>query len=45
MSRPFEIDGGSGGMSWFWREVFDRAPPWERACVEHDRTDWPGWPE
>jgi hypothetical protein len=42
IDRPFTTDGCSGGMSWFWRTFFRREPPWEGACVEHDKAYWQG---
>ena len=35
-------DGCSGGMSAAWRRVSGGPPPWEGACVEHDRDCWKG---
>jgi len=40
--RPFTTDGCSGGMSWFWRTFLRHPPPWEGACIEHDRAYWAG---
>lgn len=40
--KPFTTDGCSGGMSWFWRLVFRHPPPWEGACIEHDKRYWEG---
>ena len=37
---PFTTDGCSGGMSWAWKLVLRRPPPWEGACVEHDKSYW-----
>ena len=39
---PFTTDGCSGGMSRLWRLATGRPPPWESACVEHDRRYWRG---
>lgn len=39
---PFTTDGCSGGMTWLWRLVARRDPPWNGACVEHDRFYWQG---
>ncbi|QNM94931.1 hypothetical protein [Chitinimonas koreensis] len=39
---PFTTDGCSGGMSWIWRRVLRRRPPWEHACVSHDLAYWRG---
>lgn len=39
---PFTTDGCSGGMSWLWRKVLDKSPPWEGACIEHDKAYWYG---
>lgn len=36
--KPFTTDGCSGGMSWAWRRLTGRPPPWEGACVDHDRV-------
>ena len=30
-------DGCSGGMSWAWRKVLKRPPPFEDCCHEHDQ--------
>ncbi|MCF8533065.1 MAG: hypothetical protein K9G48_08685 [Reyranella sp.] len=38
----FTTDGCSGGMTWLWRRVFHRPPPWNDLCVEHDRAYWKG---
>jgi len=35
---PSSTDGCSGGVSWFWRNVLRRVPPWEGCCLEHDRA-------
>ncbi len=40
--KPFTTDGCSGGMSWFWRTFKGGPPPWEGACVTHDRRYWLG---
>lgn len=40
--KPFKTDGCSGGMSWFWRTFKGGPPPWEGACVAHDRAYWAG---
>jgi hypothetical protein len=29
-------------MTWAWRQVFRRDPPWNDLCVEHDRAYWAG---
>lgn len=42
MDRPFETDGCSGGLSLIWRLATGRPPPWEGACVDHDRAYWAG---
>ena len=39
---PFVSDGCSGGLSWVWRRVYHVPPPWEGACVDHDRRYWRG---
>lgn len=36
--KPFKSDGCSGGMSWLWRKIFKRPPPWEDVCVRHDQA-------
>ena len=38
----FTTDGCSGGMSWCWRKLFNRNPPWERLCIDHDKDYWRG---
>lgn len=35
--KPFTTDGCSGGMSWLWRLILRRPPPWEGDCEAHDR--------
>ena len=40
--KPFTTDGCSGGMSWFWRKIFSKPPPWEDLCIDHDHTYWAG---
>jgi hypothetical protein len=42
MKKPFKSDGCSGGMSKAWLTVFGELPPWEGACIEHDRAYWNG---
>lgn len=42
MDKPFTTDGCSGGMTWAFRLVFRRDPPWQGACIEHDRAYWAG---
>lgn len=42
--KPFTTDGCSGGMSWAWRLVTGRPPPWEGDCVDHDYEYWQGGP-
>lgn len=39
---PFTTDGCSGGMTWCWRKIFRRDPPWNDLCVVHDRAYWQG---
>lgn len=39
---PFTTDGCSGGMTWLWRLVTRRDPPWQDRCIEHDRAYWQG---
>jgi len=29
-------------MTWLWRLVLRRDPPWQDLCVEHDRAYWRG---
>lgn len=36
--KPFTTDGCSGGMSFLWKKVLGRVPPWEEECIEHDRA-------
>ena len=33
-----KYDGCSGGMSWAWRKVLKRPPPWESCCDIHDNA-------
>lgn len=40
--RPFTSDGCSGGMSFAWRLVFRKPPPWEACCFIHDIAYWKG---
>lgn len=40
--RPFTTDGCSGGMRWLWNKLFDRNPPWNGACIVHDKSYWRG---
>lgn len=39
---PFTTDGCSGGMTLLWNFLFDRNPPWNGCCVEHDKFYWQG---
>ena len=32
-----KYDGCSGGMSWAWRFLFRKNPPWEGCCDVHDQ--------
>lgn len=41
-TNKFTSDGCSGFMSWTWRKFTGHGPPWEKACVEHDRKYWRG---
>lgn len=41
-TKPFATDGCSGGMSWAWRTFAGKPPPWEGACIHHDRAYWMG---
>lgn len=43
-TKPFTTDGCSGGMSWAWRRFIGHPPPWEGACIEHDKAYWLGGP-
>lgn len=43
--KQFTTDGCSGGMSWAWRRISGKPPPWERDCVEHDHRYWRGGPK
>jgi hypothetical protein len=36
--KPFTTDGCSGGMSWIYKKIFRKPPPWEDDCVKHDRA-------
>ena len=38
----FSSDGCSGLMSWVWRTLFGKGPPWEGCCVVHDFAYWRG---
>ena len=38
----FSSDGCSGLMSWVWRAVAGKGPPWEGCCVVHDYHYWKG---
>jgi hypothetical protein len=38
----FTTDGCSGGMTALWRLLWRRDPPWNGACVEHDKAYWAG---
>jgi hypothetical protein len=40
--KPFTTDGCSGGMSWAWKLIFKKSPPWEGCCVVHDFAYWQG---
>lgn len=42
MDYPFTTDGCSGGMTACWKLVFRKAPPWNDACVAHDKVYWQG---
>jgi hypothetical protein len=42
MDYDFTTDGCSGGISWAWRKITGKAPPWEGICVEHDKIYWVG---
>lgn len=42
MDHSFETDGCSGWMTWFWRTVLRRDPPWEGCCETHDVAYWQG---
>ncbi|MEG7522336.1 MAG: hypothetical protein M3H12_04455 [Chromatiales bacterium] len=32
-----KYDGCSGGMSFFWKNVLGKTPPWEGCCDAHDQ--------
>jgi hypothetical protein len=34
----FTSDGCSGGMTVIWQFLFNKLPPWNGVCVEHDRA-------
>ena len=36
--KPFTTDGCSGGMSFIYKLIFKKPPPWEEDCVEHDKS-------
>jgi hypothetical protein len=38
----FSSDGCSGGLSWLWRSITGRGPPFEGCCVAHDFAYWQG---
>ena len=40
--RPFTTDGCSFGLTWVWQRVTGNDPPWQGACIEHDRCYWRG---
>jgi len=40
--KSFTTDGCSGGMSWLWHKFEGDLPPWQGACVDHDRAYWMG---
>lgn len=42
MDYPFTTDGCSGWMTWTWRKVLRRDPPWEGCCEVHDKIYWVG---
>jgi hypothetical protein len=42
--KPFTTDGCSGFMSFVWRLVFRKSPPWEGCCLAHDQAYWQGGP-
>lgn len=33
-----EGDGCSGGLSWAWRRLHGKPPPWEGCCLAHDEA-------
>lgn len=42
MDYPFTTDGCSGGMTYLWKLVWRRDPPWNDLCIEHDKVYWRG---
>jgi hypothetical protein len=38
--ESFTTDGCSGGMTTFWKYLFNNAPPWNDDCVIHDKAYW-----
>jgi len=42
--KPFTTDGCSGFMTFVWRVLWKKVPPWEGCCEEHDRAYWEGGP-
>ena len=42
--KPFSSDGCSGFMSYVWRKLFRKDPPWEGCCFAHDVAYWKGGP-
>ncbi len=34
---PVKYDGCSGGMSFFWKKLTGKPPPWEGCCDAHDQ--------
>lgn len=41
-TKPFESDGCSGFLSFFWQVLFKSPTPWEDCCLTHDKTYWMG---
>ena len=40
--KLFTTDGCSGGMSFIYKLIFRKPPPWEEDCKEHDVAYWKG---
>ena len=40
--KEFTTDGCSGFLSFTWRMLFRKGPPWEHCCEDHDRAYWKG---
>lgn len=42
MDYKFTTDGCSGGMTAIWKILFNKVPPWNDCCIEHDKQYWKG---